>query len=547
MRSRCAPTDDVETNLSPENRPTASVACDLLEEDVRFDLFDSRDSMNAAFGARAQEFGVFSGDCRVDGTAQNAYSVRGQEVGRVLCRRTRETSEIVWTDERVLVAADAIRDDQGDAALYAWWLSAAGPQVEGDVAKDVDPAATPLPSPPTGTYLAVVDERAAERIQRSVGHATFSWVGTFGIHLSDGRYHLSYYGRFSPAETGTYVMTKEGLLVLTARCDATVTGSSDYRWTTLADGSVIWTLVRSTGDVARGVDACVPGPWPLTSLRWSPAPLGDIVYSVQGQLVRDRLATWTYTTLRNEPNVSSREPAWSPDGNRIAFVSNEHGGDDIYVMNANGSHVVRITDDPGDEHDPAWSPDGTRIAYHRELPGAESAPSWLSIVDLSTMERTDLYTRVGYVGRGAWSPDGSRLAFEVWPEGSGPDTYVVDADGGHAVRIASTPGLLDARPMWTPDGSRLVFQRLRRDGGLELVSARPDGSDPERLLDLTPLAPDASTSGGVVTSFSPDGKWIMIAHPAEAPGPLSIQELATGRTFALEPSASEASWRPSPF
>ena len=59
------------------------------------------------------------------------------------------------------------------------------------------------------------------------------------------------------------------------------------------------------------------------------------------------------------------DPAWSPDGTRIAFGSNRDGDRDIYVMDADGGNVQQLTDDPESDRDPAWSPDGTRIAFTR--------------------------------------------------------------------------------------------------------------------------------------------------------------------------------------
>ncbi len=61
------------------------------------------------------------------------------------------------------------------------------------------------------------------------------------------------------------------------------------------------------------------------------------------------------TRLTEDPALDS-SPCWSPDGERIAFVSFRHGNVDIYVMNVDGSDVVRITDDPAVDKDPVWSP-----------------------------------------------------------------------------------------------------------------------------------------------------------------------------------------------
>jgi TolB protein len=68
------------------------------------------------------------------------------------------------------------------------------------------------------------------------------------------------------------------------------------------------------------------------------------------------------TCLTNTP-AKSFSPAWSPDGKRIAFVSNREGNREIYAMNADGSNVARLTNDLGEDSSPAWSPDGKQIAF----------------------------------------------------------------------------------------------------------------------------------------------------------------------------------------
>jgi len=79
------------------------------------------------------------------------------------------------------------------------------------------------------------------------------------------------------------------------------------------------------------------------------------------------------STCTNHPE-SDGSPSWSPDGRKIAFVSNRRGGDleNIYVMNANGTNPVNLTNHLGFDDSPSWSPDGRKIAFRsffRERPG----------------------------------------------------------------------------------------------------------------------------------------------------------------------------------
>lgn len=74
------------------------------------------------------------------------------------------------------------------------------------------------------------------------------------------------------------------------------------------------------------------------------------------------------TNLTNNP-AYDQSPAWSPDGTKMAFVSDRDGNLEIYVMNVDGSEVTRLTNSPGYDAEPAWSPDGTRIAFASDRDG----------------------------------------------------------------------------------------------------------------------------------------------------------------------------------
>ena len=67
----------------------------------------------------------------------------------------------------------------------------------------------------------------------------------------------------------------------------------------------------------------------------------------------------------SDGTASDNDPAWSPDGTRIAFESSRTGDGDIYVMNTNGTGVTKVTGSGAEEAQPTWSPDGTTIAYAR--------------------------------------------------------------------------------------------------------------------------------------------------------------------------------------
>ena len=189
-----------------------------------------------------------------------------------------------------------------------------------------------------------------------------------------------------------------------------------------------------------------------------------------------------------------QDPAWSPQGRRLAVVRGGAGGKEIWAVDHDGRGLRQVTRAAAHAVDPAWAPSGAEIAYAsagrihavsadgstgREI--AEGGdPAWSSRGTIAFTARGNLFAVTATGGtpkrltkwRGsehspAWSPDGRRLAFV-----RGGDLWVADADGRRARRIANGP--LTA-PAWAPDGTRLVFS-AGPTGRRRILSVRSDGS-----------------------------------------------------------------------
>ena len=150
--------------------------------------------------------------------------------------------------------------------------------------------------------------------------------------------------------------------------------------------------------------------------------------------------------LVDQDEQMGRDPSWSPDGKRIAFVSfrGKDGWDsDIYVMDVDGGNQRILTNNDFDDQDPSWSPDGRRIAF---VSGAWKNHD-IYVIDadgenLRNLSNNDFDDRYP-----SWSPDGRRITFAS--EGVGNfDIYVMDADGARQIRRRTKNHNGDADPAW---------------------------------------------------------------------------------------------------
>jgi Tol biopolymer transport system component len=178
---------------------------------------------------------------------------------------------------------------------------------------------------------------------------------------------------------------------------------------------------------------------------------------------------------------STYAPDWSPDGTQMALIhSPTHPGInyELFIMDANGSGLKALTDSVSYQYyaHPDWSPDGTRIAYAVDIPDDNNiftmAPDGTDIIQL-TKDAGDNF-------KPAWSPDGTRIAFESDRDGN-KEIYIMDADGSNLKRLTDHPDD-DRWPSWSPDGTRIAFQS-DRDGNWEIYLMNADGSDLIRLTD----------------------------------------------------------------
>jgi Tol biopolymer transport system component len=204
-------------------------------------------------------------------------------------------------------------------------------------------------------------------------------------------------------------------------------------------------------------------------------------------------------------------PAWSPDG-RLAFQSRRSGNSEIYVLNADGSgfaNPTNLTNHPADDLLATWSPDGGRLAFTSNRDGR-----WqIYAMNADGSGQTRLTHTAAFDVLGAWSPDGQQIAFHSNRDGNW-EIYVMNADGSEQTRLTRNDAL-DYLPAWSPDGRRLAFAS-NRDGNFEVYVMNADGSEQTNLTNHP-----AMEDGEIGISWSPDGGTLAFSSrgrpPAEVP------------------------------
>ncbi len=249
--------------------------------------------------------------------------------------------------------------------------------------------------------------------------------------------------------------------------------------------------------------------------------------------------------LSTSEGVAELQPAWSPDGARIAFVRRKPptGRPDLFVMTAGGRDRTRITDTPMPERDPAWSPDGTHIAYAART--SLTGPFRIFVARADGTQRVQLTTQTaGAADRSpAWSPDGTRIAFVSDRDGGFPEIYVMNADGGGLVRLTANV-FVDGNPSWSPDGSRIAVERCCLDGTSEIYVIDA-ATHAEANITNSPASMDFDPS------WSPDGTRIAFVAFVVGEGNIDVwvmnadgsapQRVTTDPTPDLSPD-----WQPLP-
>jgi Tol biopolymer transport system component len=197
------------------------------------------------------------------------------------------------------------------------------------------------------------------------------------------------------------------------------------------------------------------------------------------------------------------QPDWSPDGQRLVFISpcsnntDYYPGAAMYIINQDGKGLLPLPTLSGGDYDPRWSPDGMHIVFTSLR---NSRRPQLYVLNLEDNSVRALSQKFETDYQGSWSPDGKLVVFATTRR-TNQQIWVVNVDGSEARQFSPTNGFINSRPAFSPDGKSIIYTQYIAEGSIPRVNIAPftfEDFSEYRVHDM-PMR-DAV--------YSPDGYWL---------------------------------------
>lgn len=246
------------------------------------------------------------------------------------------------------------------------------------------------------------------------------------------------------------------------------------------------------------------------------------------------------------------QPAWSPAGDKLVFTSpcranqEQYPGSSLWLIEVdplgNASDPRQLHTAPGGDYDPAWDPNGNRIAFT----SLRTKRPQIFTMDIDGENIKNLNDDLAYNRLPEWSPTGAQIIFTSSLSGI-TELWIMPAQGGGAEKFSAGDTQRDTYAAWSPDGSMVLYQRVV--GGLSRLVVAPFEEAGYRVIRVCPEGPLASQPMAE-PSWSPDGQWIAFeAWPDGEDHNIAIISVTCTNYGEITSDPLwdfDAAWRPSP-